>query len=59
MLIKYLASAIIVVKSNSCVGLHQELKYLFFLLSACYDELLSTPKILTFLSMEIWNYKLN
>ena len=47
-LIKYLVSADTVVSFNLGLDLQQELKYVFFLVSACVQELLSTPKITTF-----------
>ena len=46
---EYSASEVIVVLSNPCVGRLQRTKILFFLLSVCTYELLSTPKIRTFL----------
>ena len=48
MSIEYLASAVIVVSFNPSVGPYQELRY-FFLLSVCTDQILSAPKIITFL----------
>ena len=47
-LIEYAFSAGSVVLSNSCFDLRQESKCLF-LLSTCTEELISTPKIVTFL----------
>ena len=37
------------------LDLYQELGYLFFLLSICTDELISTPKIMTFLPQ--WKFE--
>ena len=48
-LIKYSASSANVVLSNPCVGPLPKIKIFFFLLSTCTDELISTPKIMTFL----------
>ena len=48
-LIENLASALIVVSSIPCFGPSTRSKIYFFLLSACVDELLSTPKFVTFL----------
>ena len=47
-LIEYLASAVILVSSNPCVGPSTRTKIYFFLLSICTEKLLLTPK--TFLS---------
>ena len=38
-----------VVSSNICIGPLPRIRISFFLLSACADELISTPKIMTFL----------
>ena len=46
--IEYLASAVIVVLSDPCIGLSPRTKISFLLLSIRTDELLSTPKIITF-----------
>ena len=45
----YLASAVIVVSANHCIGPSLRAKISFFLLSTCREELLSTQKIMTFL----------
>ena len=45
-----LASAVIVALSKPCVGHSPRTKIFLFLLSICTEELLSTPKIMTFLS---------
>ena len=50
-LIECLASAVNVVSSNPCVGSIPKINFSFFLLSICKDELISTPKIKTFLPM--------
>ena len=49
-LIEYLVSAVIAVLSNLWVGSLTRTKIYFLPSSACGDKLLSTPKILTFLS---------
>ena len=46
---EYLASAVNVVLSNPCIGPIPSIKISFLLLSICTDELMSTPKIMTFL----------
>ena len=46
---RYLASDIILLLSNFCVGPSTRTKISFLLLSLCNDELLPTPKITTFL----------
>ena len=51
-LIEYLASADIVVSSDTYVGLSPRTEISFFLLSTCTEELLSTQKIMTFLFHE-------
>ena len=48
-LIEYLASTVIVVLSNPCVGPSPKTKIYFSLLSVCVDELFSTPKVITLL----------
>ena len=48
-LIGYSASAVNVVPSNSYVGPIPRIKISFPLLSICTDELISTPKMITFL----------
>ena len=50
-LIKYFASAAIEVSSFPCAWPSPKIK-IFFLLSAWFDELLSAPKITTFLLQE-------
>ena len=50
-LIEYWASAVNVVSSNSYVGPLPSSKISFFLLSICTDELMSIPKITSFLPM--------
>ena len=50
-LIGYLTSAANVVLSNPCVGASPRTKISLFLLSICTDELISTPKIMTFFPM--------
>ena len=44
-----LASAVILVSPIPCAGSSPRSKIYFFLLLACVDELLSTPKLVTFL----------
>ena len=44
-----MASAVVVVLSNPCVGPSPRTNIYFFLLSECTDELLSIPEIKTFL----------
>ena len=46
--IQYFFSAVSVVSSNPCVGPSPRIKISFFLLSPCREELISTPKIITF-----------
>ena len=46
---EYLSSAVMVVSSNPCVGPSPRAQISFFLLSIRTDELLPTPKIITFL----------
>ena len=48
-LIEHWAFAVNVVSSNYCVGPKPRIKISFFLLSICTDELMSTPKTMTFL----------
>ena len=48
---EYSASAVSVVISNSCVCYLPRIKISLFLLLACTDELISTPKIMTFLPL--------
>ena len=48
-LIEYSASAASVVLSDPCVCPLPRIKIYLFLLSACTDELISTPKLITFL----------
>ena len=48
-LIENWAFAVNVVSSNYCVGPKPRIKISFFLLSICTDELMSTPKTMTFL----------
>ena len=48
-LIEYQASAVKVVSSNPCVRPIPKINISFFLLLICTDELMSTPKIVTFL----------
>ena len=48
-LIEYRASTTKVVSSNPCVRPFPRIKVSFFLLSICLEELISTPKIVTFL----------
>ena len=50
-LIGYLAFAVNVVSSNPCVGYSPRIKIFLFLLSICTNEIISTPKIITFLPM--------
>ena len=47
-LIEYLTSTVIVALSKPCVGPSPRTKIFLFLLSICTEELLSTPKIITF-----------
>ena len=47
--IKYWVSAVNIVLSDPCVGPKPKIKVSFFLLSICTDELISVPKIMTFL----------
>ena len=47
-LIKHLVSAVDVVLSNLCVGTIHRTKISFLLLLMCTDEVISTPKIMTF-----------
>ena len=47
--LEYWASAVDVVSSNPCVGTLPRIKILLILLSICTDELISTPKIMTFI----------
>ena len=49
-LIEYWASANNVVSSGLCVGPLPQIKVYFFLSSICRDELILTPKIMTFLT---------
>ena len=51
-LIEYIFSALRVV-SNPCVGPIPRIKMSFFLLSIFVDELISTPKIITFLPISL------
>ena len=46
-LIKYLASAVIAVLFNQCVGPSPRTKISLFLLSTCTEEVLSISKIMT------------
>ena len=48
-LVEYRGSAVNVVWSNPCVGTLPRIKISFFLLLICTDELISSPKIMTFL----------
>ena len=48
-LIGYFASAVYAVSSNPCVGSSSKIRISLFLLSAYTDELISAPKIMTFL----------
>ena len=50
-MIGYFASAVNVVLSNPCVGQSPRIKISLFLLSTCTDDLMSTPKIMTFFPM--------
>ena len=50
-LIGYLASAVNIVSSNHYVGPSTRIKVSFPLLPICTDVLISTSKIMTFLSM--------
>ena len=43
-ILEYLVSAVIVILFNPCAGPSPRIKIYFSLLSACIDELLSTPK---------------
>ena len=45
--IEYLFSAVNVVSYFPCVGSSSRIKIIFFLLSECTEELMSTPKIIT------------
>ena len=45
----YFATAVNVVSSNPCVGPSPRIKISFHLISICTDELISAPKIMTFL----------
>ena len=47
-LIGYFASAVNVISFSPCVGPSPRIKIPFPLLSTCTDELISTPKIMTF-----------
>ena len=49
-LIKYLASIVNVVSSNTCDGLLLGIKIYFFLLSICTDDFKLAPKIMAFFS---------
>ena len=42
-------STVSVVLSNPCVGPSPRINIYFFLLTTCMEELISTPKIITFL----------
>ena len=48
-MIGYLASAFNVVSFNPCVGYSPRIEISLFSLSICTDELMSAPKIVTFL----------
>ena len=50
-LIEYVASAVIVILSNLCLCPSPRTKTFSFILSVCVDELFSTPKMLTFLTL--------
>ena len=49
-LIEYIASDVNVVLSNPCVDSLRRTRISFLLLLVCTDKLISTPKIITFLS---------
>ena len=50
-MIGYLASAVNVVSFNPCFGPSPRIKIFLFLLSICAAELISAPKIMTFLPL--------
>ena len=50
-MIGYLASAVNVVSFNPCFGPSPKIKIFLFLLSICAIELMSAPKIMTFLPL--------
>ena len=56
-LIEYLTSAVNAVSSNPYVGSSLRTKIFLFLLSTYTDELISAPKILTFLPQPPSNYE--
>ena len=56
-LIKYLASALVVVSSSPVAGPPTKNKISFFPLSVCNGELLSTLKIITFLPLSKFEIK--